>query len=145
MKKHYLLAGSVCLMLSQITAAEQNLPDIKEGLWELTVKSEIAAMGAAMPAMGYTSQHCLNKKTAGDPQTLLQNNQCEISNLNQQATLVTWNMRCQQQGIQMTGDGKVSYQHESFNGIFNMTMQAEGAGAMKITSQTSGRYLGNCK
>lgn len=140
--KTHLLLGSLCLILSQIATAD-SLPDIKEGLWELTFKPEIAAMPTAM--LPVTSQHCLNKKAAGDPQTLLQNNQCEILNLNQQPNLLTWDMRCQQQGIQMTGDGKVNYSHESFNGTFNMTMQGEGAGAMKITTQTSGRYLGNCK
>lgn len=130
--------------LTQLARAD-SLPDIKEGLWELTFKSDITAMPTTMPSVGYTSQHCLNKQTAGDPHTILQNNQCEILNLNQQATQVSWEMRCQQQGIQMTGDGKVNYSHESFNGIFNMIMQGEGAGAMKITTQTTGRYLGNCK
>jgi hypothetical protein len=102
-------------------------------------------MPTSMPAIAYTSQHCLNKQTAGDPHTLLQNNNCEISDLNQQANLVTWKMRCQQQGIQMTGDGSVNYQHESFSGTFNMNMQGEGAAALKISTQTSGRYLGLCQ
>lgn len=143
--KHYFLSGLVCLLLSQIAVAESTLPDIKEGLWELTFKSEIAAQPTSMPSIAYSSQHCLNRQTAADPKTLLRHNQCEILNLNQQATQVSWNMRCQQQGIQMTGDGKVDYSHESFNGSFNMRMQGEGAGALTITTQTTGRYLGNCQ
>jgi hypothetical protein len=142
--KTQILAGLLCLILSQIAAADA-LPDIKEGLWELTFKSNIAAQPTSMPSIAYTSQHCLNRQTAGDPQTILQNNQCEILNLKQQATQITWDMRCQQQSIQMTGDGKVDYTHESFNGTFTMNMQGEGAGALKITTQTTGRYLGNCK
>lgn len=143
--KYYFLSGLLGLLLSPIAVAESTLPDIKEGLWEFSFKSDIAAQPNSMPGIAYTSQHCLNRQTAADPHTILQNNQCEILNLNQQATQVTWNMRCQQQGIQMTGDGKVNYSHESFNGTFNMTMQGEGAGALTITTQTTGRYVGNCK
>jgi hypothetical protein len=143
--KNHLLSACLCLLLSQSATAESSLPDIKEGLWELSFQSQITALPTPMPSVAYTSEQCLSKKTAADPQTLLQNNHCEISNLNQQADRVTWQMRCQQQGIEMTGDGNVSYQHESFSGTFNMNMQGEGAGAMKITTQTTGRYLGMCK
>jgi hypothetical protein len=146
MKYYFLLAG-LLLTLSQIALGESTLPDIREGLWELTFKSDIGATPTSMPSVAYTSQHCLNRKSAGDPQTLLQNNNCEISDLNQQTNLITWNMRCQQQGIQMTGNGKANYSHESFSGAFNMTMQGEQKDdvSLKITTQTTGRYLGDCK
>jgi hypothetical protein len=135
-----------CLLFcSQMTAADNTLPDIKEGLWELTFKSDIAAQPTPMPAVAYSSQHCLTKQSAADPQTLLQNNQCEISDFQLQANHSSWKMRCQQGGIQMTGDGEASYSPESFNGTFNMMMQGEGAAALKITTQTTGRYLGRCK
>lgn len=138
--KDYFLSGFLCLMLSLIAAAN-DLPDIKEGLWELTFESDIAATPTPMPSVAYTSQRCLNKQTATDPHVLMQNKHCEILDLNQQVDLLTWKMRCPQQGRQMIGDGKVNYSHESFNGSFNMTMQGEG----DITTQTTGRYLGNCK
>jgi hypothetical protein len=143
--KKYFLSGFLLLTLNHLSLAETTLPDIKEGLWELTFKSDIAAIPTPMPSVSYSSEQCLSKQSAGDPQTLLQNKTCEILNLNQQASQITWEMRCNQQGIQMTGDGKVNYSYESFNGIFNMNRQGGGAAGMKIITQTSGRYLGACQ
>jgi hypothetical protein len=141
----HLLFITLFSTLPAVVLAEAAVPDIKEGLWELTFKSEIAAQPTPMPAVAYSSQHCLTKQSAGDPHTLLQNNQCEISDFKLQANHAAWKMRCQQQGIQMTGDGQANYTYESINSTFNMYMQGEGAQSLKITTQTTGRYLGNCK
>jgi hypothetical protein len=142
MKTHFLV-GLLFLTLSQIASSEPVVPDIKEGLWELTFKSDIASIPTPMPSVAYTSQRCLTKQQAGDPHTLLQNDQCEISDWQLQDNVGVWKMRCQQGG-EMAGDGKVNYQHESFNAVFNMNKQGEGTSALKIITQTSGRYLGDC-
>jgi hypothetical protein len=143
MKTHFLV-GLLFLTLSQLAIAEPIEPDIKEGLWELTFKSEIAAMPTSMHSVAYTSQRCLSKQKAGDPHTLLQNNQCDISDWSLKDNVGVWKMRCQQAGNDMIGEGKVHYQRESFNALFTMNSQGKGAQALSITTQTSGRYLGDC-
>ena len=144
--KHPFLPGFLFLALSQIAAAESTLSEIREGLWELIFKSEITPTPTKQTTSATNiSQQCLTRETSADPHTFLQNIDCEILNLNQHATQMSWDMRCQQQGIQLTGDGKASYSHESFNGTVNVTMQGERYATLKITTQISGRYLGNCE
>ncbi len=143
MKK--ILFMGLCLAASQgLNAAEDTMPDIKEGLWELTSNAEISGVNMAIPPMSTTSKECMSKKTAMDPKTMLKNQNCDIQDLKIQSNRATWKMVCNQQGIQMTGDGSIDYQHESFTGVFNMNMQG-AAGGMKIVTRTTGRYIGACK
>jgi hypothetical protein len=145
--KNYVLLSVLLLSLSQIAVAKPKptLPTIKEGLWEITFTSNTAAMPMNLPSMTYTSQQCLTQEKAGDPHTFLQNDQCDILNLNQQADLLSWDMRCNQKGVAVTGDGKVSYEAESFTGVYSSNTQNDNASSMKTIIQTSGRYLGSCK
>jgi hypothetical protein len=143
--KNAILFSAIFLTFSQLAVADATLPAIKEGLWEITFKSDTAAMPTTMPSMSYTSQQCLTQQKAADPRTFLQSNQCAILNLNQQADLISWDMRCEQQGNPATGDGKVSYQSETFAGIFSINMHNDGASALKTTTQVNGRYMGSCK
>lgn len=142
MKKMLLM--TLCLAASHPLNAAEEMPDIKEGLWELTSNAEISGTSVAMPPMSTTSKECMSKKSAMDPKTMLKNQNCDIQDLKIQSNSATWKMSCNQQGIQMTGDGRIDYQHESFTGIFNMNMQG-AAGAMKIVTKTTGRYIGACK
>lgn len=142
--KNFLLM-TLCLAVSHtVTATESEMPDIKEGLWELTSTAEMTGMPMAMPPMTTTSKECMSKKNAIDPRTMLKNQNCDIQDLKIESNSASWTMSCNQQGVQMTGDGKIDYQHESFSGIFNMNMKGAG-GAMTIVTKTSGRYIGTCK
>lgn len=130
-----------CLMTSYHVFAENSeLPDIKEGLWELTSTAEISEM----PPMTTTSEQCMSKKNALDPREMLKNQNCEISNMVIDLNTAKWKMRCSQQGMEMTGNGSINYQYESMSGTFNMAMQSE-AGTMKIVTEIIGRYIGACK
>jgi len=142
MKKIFLVMLSA-MATQSVMAEDSKLPDIKEGLWELTSTAEMSGMPVAMPPMSTTTKECVSKNSL-DPKALLKSQNCEITEMNIRANTATWKMNCSQQGIQMTGDGNISYQHESFSGIFNMNMQGQG-GAMKIVTKTSGRYLGACQ
>lgn len=143
MKKNSLLITLFLAASHNVIAAEPE-PDIKEGLWELNATAVMSGIPVAMPPMSTTSKECMSKKSAIDPRTLLKNQNCEISDMKIHANAASWKMRCNQQGIQMTGDGNINYQHESFNGVFNMAMQG-AAGAMKIVTNMTGRYIGACK
>ncbi|NOQ36700.1 MAG: DUF3617 family protein [Methylococcaceae bacterium] len=143
MKRNIFLI-TLCLAVNHNVIAADVEPDIKEGLWELTSTATMSGMPMEMPPMKTTSKECMSKKSAMDPRTLLKNQNCEITDMKIQSNNASWKMSCNQQGIKMTGDGNINYQHESFNGVFNMNMQGEG-GAMKIVTKTVGRYLGACK
>jgi hypothetical protein len=52
-------------------------------------------------------------------------------------------MSCSQKGMDMTGDGRIDYQYEAFQGVFNMAING-GDTTIKIITKTTGRYLGAC-
>ncbi len=134
-----------CLMTSyRVFAENSELPDIKEGLWELTSTAEISGIPMEMPPITTTSEQCMSKKNALDPKVMLKNQNCEISNMVIDLNTAKWEMRCSQQGMEMTGNGLINYQYESMSGTFNMAMQSE-AGTMKIVTEIIGRYIGACK
>ena len=143
-KKLYFIVSSLLIIFTPCGYADSNQPDIMEGMWELTFNAEISGISDSMPPVTTSVKQCISKKNALDPQMLLKNQNCELSNLSIQKNSASWNMRCQQQGISMTGNGTFSYQYQSVSGVVVMNMMGE-AGGMKITTQTNGHYVGPCQ
>jgi len=116
-------------------------PDIQEGLWEITSQVSMAAMPVNIPAL--TIQQCFTQQSMS-PENILQQNNCQMHDMNMQSHQVRWSMNCEQQGMTMQGIGKIDYQRTSFSGTFNMTMSGSPQGAMAMQTKISGRYLGKC-
>lgn len=138
--KRKLLLWSILLCASHYAAAAQ--PDIKEGLWEMTSTGQVSGVPDMQP-ISNTSRSCMSKKDVTDPNTLMKNNGCSVSEMNIQANSASWKMSCQQEGVSMMGSGTMNYQHESISGEMTMAMQGEGGGVTVVTSIT-GRYVGPC-
>lgn len=135
----------ILVMIFTNRASAQSIePDIMEGMWELNFTGEISGISDTMPSVTTSQKQCISKKNALDPQKLLKNQNCNISNLVLQNNTATWNMHCQQQGISMTGEGKLSYQYQTVSGVITMNMSGE-AGGMKVTTQMNGQYSGPCQ
>lgn len=132
---------AILLSLSVPSAYAEVTPDIKEGLWEITSKASIVGMPMKIPAM--TQKECFTKQSM-NPANILQQNNCEMNNMDVQPSSVNWSMSCQQQGVMMQGSGKIQYQKTSFSGTFDMTMSGSGQGAMGMHTELTGRYVGRC-
>ncbi len=117
-------------------------PDIKEGLWEITSQGSIIGMQMEVPEMKI--EKCFTKESMS-PENILQQNNCQMKNLNIQANKASWSMSCQQQGMTMEGSGNIQYQKTSFSGTFDLTMSGASAGAMSMKTTLAGRYIGNCR
>ena len=126
------------LGLAQHVVAE---PDIKEGTWEITSQMEMAALPIKIPPIKF--KQCFTKQSM-TPEQILRNNNCEMQNMDVKSNSVSWEMSCQQQGMQMTGKGNLVYQKTSFSGNFDMTMNGGGNEAMNIRTKLSGQYIGPC-
>ncbi|OQK18168.1 hypothetical protein AU255_10125 [Methyloprofundus sedimenti] len=117
------------------------MPDIQEGLWEVTSVANIPAMPMKMPEV--TMERCFTKQNM-NPENILQQNNCQINKMDIQNNQAKWSMTCEQQGMTMQGAGDIQYHKNDFSGTFDMTMSGAPEGDMSIQTQITGRYIGVC-
>lgn len=132
----------VLLLPLSVASVFAQTPDIKEGLWEVSSQVSMAAMPMKISAM--TMQQCFTKQSMS-PENILQQNNCQMHDLDIQNNQVRWSMNCEQEGMKMQGLGKIQYQKTSFSGTFDMTMSGVPQGTMAIQTKITGRYLGKCQ
>ena len=122
-------------------------PNMKPGLWEVTVKMEMPGMPQAMPAQ--TTQRCITAKDIEDPRKVGPGadprtaSQCEVSNYRTQGNTASWEMACKGPE-QMKGSGSMTYEGDRYSGVNRMTMN-RGGQVMTMTMSYAGRYLGECR
>ncbi|MCK5897701.1 MAG: DUF3617 family protein [Methylococcales bacterium] len=143
MRKYTFILFALFLQTAVI-ADEIKLPDIKEGLWEITSVAEMVGFPVKLPPMSSRTTECLSKQKGLDPKTLLKDQNCTLSDLSIVSDTATWNMSCNMQNITMTGNGSLQYQYETFKGFFNMSLEGE-SGAMQIMTTLKGRYIDSCQ
>ena len=121
-------------------------PNMKEGLWEITMKMEMPGMPGGMPPQ--VMQQCLTKKDLEDPRKTAPggdpgDSRCQMTDYKMQGNTATWNMSCKGEGA-MKGSGSFTYSGTSYTGTNRMTM-TEGGNTQTMTTHYSGRHLGECK
>lgn len=122
-------------------------PNMKDGLWEITMKMEMPGMPAGMKPQ--VLQQCITKKDLEDPSKTApsggdpRDNRCQVTDYKMQGNTASWNMACKGEGA-MTGSGTATYSGTSYTGTNKMTMK-RGGQAQTMTMQYSGRRLGDCK
>ena len=138
-----LLAAAVLIS----TPAQAASPNIKEGLWEITMKMDMPGMPAGMKPQ--VVQQCITKKDIDDPRKTAPggkdpaNSRCEVSDYKMQGNTASWNMACKGENP-MTGSGSMTYSGTSYSGTNKMTM-TRGGKPQTMTMHYSGKHLGDCK
>ncbi len=133
-----LFFGSVILLTAISISFAGSAPNIREGLWEITVITEMGNM--KMPAMTHTQ--CLTKNDFVPKGVQQPGQECEITDTKVDGNTVTWTIQCTTQGAEMTGTGKTTYSGDSFEGTMVMSMPQTN---MEITTHMSGKRIGDCK
>lgn len=121
-------------------------PNMKEGLWEITTKTEMAGVPGGMPPM--TVKQCITRKDLDDPRRTTpgndpKDNRCQVTDYKVQGNTATWNMACKGEGA-MTGSGTITYSGTSYTGTSRMKMK-QGGQDHAMTVHYTGRHLGECK
>jgi hypothetical protein len=139
---HRICAAIIGLFYLCYAGAALAEPNIREGLWEITIKTEIAGMPAdTIPPV--TQTHCLTDKNK-IPQLLQKDQACQITDTKTQGNEASWKMKCRNEINLITGSGKITYKGDRLDGIIHIQMQqAEGA-PMKLTQHIHGRHSGKC-
>ncbi|SMG66080.1 conserved hypothetical protein, secreted [methanotrophic bacterial endosymbiont of Bathymodiolus sp.] len=132
----------ITLFLVMFTAPVfAQMPDIQEGLWEVSTEATIPGMPMKMPAM--TTEQCFTKQSM-NPENILQQNNCQMHKMDIQSNQASWSMTCEQEGMTMQGSGNIQYQKTQFSGTFDLVISGAPEGAMSMQTKLSGRYIGQC-
>jgi hypothetical protein len=117
-------------------------PNMKEGMWEITTKMEMAGRSdVAMPQQ--TVKHCMTKKDVDDPKRMTPNsdqNRCKMTDYKLQGNTASWKVACEGQG---SGSGTITYNGDSYTGSQTMAINAGGQN-MNMKMNFSGRRVGEC-
>lgn len=130
----------VALLLG--AGASYAAPDMKPGLWEVQVRTEMAGMPMQMPSV--TTRQCIRKQDMV-PQTNSSGQDCEVKDQSIQGNTVSWRIDCKSDQMQGSGTGKITYQGDTFKGRIDMTMQQQGSGTMHMSQHMQGKRVGDCQ
>ena len=118
-------------------------PNMKEGLWEITTKMEMAGKsGGKMPQQ--VVRQCVTKKDLEDPRrtTPSGDSRCKMTDYKLAGNTASWKMACEGKG-EMTGTGTITYSGDSYSGNQTMAMKSSGQ-VMNMKMDFSGRRIGDC-
>ncbi len=130
----------IALVLCALPAVAFAAGPVKAGKWQMTMQTEMTGMPMKMPPM--TFSYCVTKEDAENPEKALpeerKNSDCKRSDVKIDGNVVTWKVTCAKS--QMSGDGKITYSEDTFDGGMHMTMPNGG----EMNVKYSGKYLGEC-
>ena len=133
------IAGLCGLLLANAAAAAAL--DVRTGLWESHIESEIEGLPISPPPM--THQNCVTEDDLV-PQLDSPGQECKVLEHDTRGKSVSWKVQCRQDGMTMTGTGKITYSGETYEGSVVMTMDGGPMGPMKMTQTMKGRRIGDC-
>lgn len=132
-----MVVGFAVLLLNDISIAQ----DMKEGLWEITVKMEMEeGMPVKMPAQ--TIRQCIKKE---DPIPKLEatgkDEDCKFTLKQIKGDTVSWKAECKDEEGVTTLIGKITYKGTIFDGV----QEVREDGDLIMKAKVSGKWIGQCR
>lgn len=127
---------------SQPTQIAMNNPQNttgKDDLWEIVAKIDIPGMALAPQA----NRVCAQAGKMRNEDKIPQDKNCSVLESRQTGDKYTFNMVCEQNGTKVMGSGEVISGRDSYQGTVR-TQTTAGGQAMSVTTNFSGRKVGNC-
>jgi hypothetical protein len=140
------LAVVAALVPAIACAAAQPLAgSFREGLWEMTIRTDVAGMKPMPPVV---LKRCITTKEIQDLQAKASkppgSEQCRVLDQKTQGNTSTWRIECTGK-MAMKGDGSVTATGDTYAMQSTMVMTTPEGKAMEIRSSMSGKRLGDCK
>ncbi len=111
------------------------VPDLKEGLWEITSSIDEPDMPKEM--LRQTYKNCLTKKDYIPYKE--EDKGCKVTKFDAKGNTVTWTIICKDAEGTSTGTGRVTYKGDTFEGLIKFK-DPEGEMSMSM----KGRWVGKC-
>jgi hypothetical protein len=118
--------------------------DLNPGKYEITAKVEMQGMPGGMPGMpAQTMTQCLTEQDPV-PAASADAQGCKVTDMKTEGNTLTYTMTCDQQGMTIKSNGKMTFKGDSFEGT-TQTQMGPSAGNMTITTKISGKRIGKCE
>ncbi len=134
-------ALAIFLALTWFTCSYAAEPNMKEGLWEITTKTEMKGMPASIPPS--VMKQCLTKKESV-PQDKSPKSNCKMIDQKISGNTVNWTMVCKEKNSTVESRGTITYKGDTFDGVTKTAISAKGTKPQEVTTKMSGRRLGPC-
>ena len=140
MRNHLNLFVAIFFLTSGITTFAGEMK-VKPGKWEFVSTTTMAMMGAPRT---HTNTQCL-KEAKVSPETMMKEmaQGCELLDSEASSNAMTWKVKCNQDGGEMTGEGSVTSKGDTVEGGMNMQMSFNGQ-AMDMQVAWQGKHIGSC-
>lgn len=113
---------------------------VKSGLWEIT---STVAMPFGGGTQQETTQECIEDSEV-TPETMMGDAQeCQILDSDVSADSMQWTMKCQNQSMEMTGEGTAETSGDTITGGMNISATYNGQ-EMTMSTSWNGQYIGDC-
>jgi uncharacterized protein DUF3617 len=129
--------GASILLVVVAWAGPASPQALQPGLWETTARMEMAGM--TMPPT--TVRQCI--RDASPENAVPQMPNCTVTSRSASGNTVRWSVRCQEGGMNMTGNGEMTLQGATSEGVLQLTLD-QGGQRQQMTQRFSGRRIGNC-
>ncbi len=133
------LSVALSLLFAASAFAE---PNMKEGMWEMSMKMDMKGMPIAMPPMKF--KQCITKKDMV-PHQKEKGQDCTMVNTNISGDTVSWAVRCKDKNGTVESKGQIVYKGDKFDGVMNTTMTDTKGRSQATKTNMSGRRVGDCK
>lgn len=136
----------VSLLIASLAACGggQSGPNMKEGLWEITIKMDMPCMPVQMPPQTY--RQCLSQKEM-IPKAQEQPGQTNCREVKREVKgdTVSWVIECKAEEGTVINTGTMTYRGDMLDGVVKVRVPDGRKGAMEMTQHMNGRWVGPCK
>jgi len=142
MKKYILPVISTFLVTGgTLLYADVNM---QEGLWRMTVHTEMSGMPMPMAIPDTSFTQCITKKDLIPKKQEEETGNCKIIEQKITGDTVSWVMECQGE-TKMRAVGSATYHGKTFDGVTNVTTIIPQMGTVKMKQKIRGKRIGECK
>ena len=114
---------------------------IKAGLWEM--KSTVT-LPFGNGVQEDVAKSCIQENEVTPDQIMQDTQGCKITDAKSDSGSMQWSLVCQNQGVEMKGDGYAKSTGKTLSGKMNIKFDLEGQ-ELAMTSVYDGKYIGPCE
>ncbi len=129
------------MLIGNTNAAYAGGMKIKVGLWEM--KSTVT-LPFGNGTQEDVAQNCIQDDEVTPDQIMQEAQGCKITDAKSDSGSMQWSLVCQNQGVEMKGEGFAKSTGDTLSGEMNIKFDLEGQ-ELAMTSIYEGKYIGPCK
>ncbi len=139
-QKQLLHVFSIYLVISFVSIVYAGGMQIKSGLWE--IQSYITMPGGGTQER--TAKDCIETSSI-TPEKLMTDDatDCEIQDSKVDEKSMTWTIRCQNQQVEMIGEGHAKSEGTNISGGMDISASYDGQ-QITMSTKWEGKYIGAC-